>query len=120
MKKRYKILLFFSVVFVSFFLIGKCQPQLLCNLYEEYINTSFDGIVSRKFLDPKQHSFPYVYIRQKKTDSIEKLELFNDISSSKKRQSMVQLRTRLCLFDKFLNCRNCIRKYPNLPYLRFC
>lgn len=46
------------------------------------MKTSFDGIVIKKFIDTKEHSFPYIYIRNKNYH-VDKLDLFYDSSAYK-------------------------------------
>lgn len=70
-------ILFFSLVY---YIISR-GTKVNCELYEQYKLSSFEGVVVKKFIDKREHSFPFVYVKNNKSDHIEKLDLFYDTNA---------------------------------------
>ncbi len=81
-KSIYRYLLFGAGFLAFIYYMETHTNQFLCNEYNQYLKISFNGIVIKKFVDPNEHSFPYIYIgNDKKKNDIEKLSLFNDTTA---------------------------------------
>ena len=96
-------ILSFIMVFVGIWYYRKIHSDTLyCNIYRKYNALSFNGVVVKKFLDPKDHSFPYLYIADTlNRESIIKLNLFYDKSG---------------LFQN-VNLNNRLIKFPKNPWV---
>jgi hypothetical protein len=103
MKNIYIKIIFF-VVFVAFiyYMINR-SSQINCNLYNEYKESSFEGVVVKKFIDVDEHSFPFVYVRNYNNNHLEKLNLFYDSSVYKVlhlKDSIVKLKDNPWLYKR--------------------
>jgi hypothetical protein len=65
-KNIYRYLLFAAGFLAFIYYVETHKNQFLCNEYNEYLKISFNGIVIKKFIDPDEHSIPYIYIRNDK------------------------------------------------------
>jgi hypothetical protein len=69
----------FGLLFFSFiYFITPNRKQALCNAFGLYLHHSFDGVVIKKFINYKEHSFPFIYVRNSVDKHITKLDLFDD------------------------------------------
>ena len=76
MKTRFKALIF-TVLFIGFiYYMESHRDDAVCDAYAGYVARSFSGVVVKKFIDPHNHSFPFLYIMS--SDGIEKLNLVSD------------------------------------------
>jgi len=81
MKRAYKNIIFLVLCFSFIYYLIHRSNQVNCSLYKGYKKSSFEGIVIKKFIDVNEHSFPFVYVRNYKSNQLEKLNLFYDNSA---------------------------------------
>jgi len=78
--KVYRYLIFVVLFAGAIYLINILNPSN-CDLYDGYKKSSFEGVVIKKFIDKKEHSFPFVYVKNE--NHLEKLNLFYDTTAYK-------------------------------------
>ena len=83
MKKIYKYIIFLIFFFSWVYYMISQGRQVTCDLYKQHKIASFEGIVVEKFIDEKEHSFPFIYISNYKDNHLEKLNLFYDTNAYK-------------------------------------
>jgi hypothetical protein len=80
--KKIKIILFIVVItFIVclYFLFG---TEKKCRGNEFFKNISFQGVVSKKYLDPTQHLIPVIDLVELQSNKINTIDFFLDISNS--------------------------------------
>lgn len=82
MKKIYNVIL--PIALLLFFIIRFIIPQFSknsrCITYDEFLKTSLNGVVLKKYIDSSEHSFPIIEIKNFKELGTEKLNLNLDNS----------------------------------------
>jgi hypothetical protein len=81
-KKRSYKMLFWSLVIMLLAFIGTAltfignSQKIQCKFFEDYVSREFDGMVTEKYLDKSNHSYPTLMIVTK-VDTIKDVELSN-------------------------------------------
>lgn len=76
MKKRYKDLLIFAILFISLFYFIPSSNDQPCSVQKSFTELSFYGIVESKFVDRSQHSSPIIEIRNFENNRIDTVSFF--------------------------------------------
>ena len=76
MGKKYKILIFIFLFGCFVYYTETHTKDAVCDEYSKYVARSIKGLVVKKFIDSKEDSFPYLYI--KSAGGVEKLNLYYD------------------------------------------
>lgn len=82
MKKIGTLLFVIAILGLVILLIYKLFYYKNCTGKEYFKNISFEGVVTAKYLDHKQHSIPVIGLINQNTKQVHKIDFFLDVSNS--------------------------------------
>ena len=109
------------MVVVSFIIIMFCllpnKNETNCKLYQEFVYLNIDGVVTNKYLDKHEHSYPTIEIKLFKNDSILKVNLVGEKSGLY--SLLCKSDTNKKLKQSNIVCRKINGKFVNLVKVDF-
>lgn len=78
MKKLFRNLVILCLFFIAIYLFIPSLKQGECNKYHEFLKIEFKGILVKKNIDRKEHSYPIISIKNFRKDSIINVNLSLD------------------------------------------